>query len=86
MSVNLPSWIHLGHSQPISPQIKSLRLAYCLYRQVSPLDPAPTRQHLAQTLHRSADKLEQDTIKLREIYQLLWQLLLHTFEIAERER
>ncbi len=86
MNVNTPSWLHLGHSQPVSSQIKSLRLAYCLYRQVSPLDPAPPCQRLAQALHRAADKLEQDTIKLREIYQVIWQLLLHTFEIAERER
>jgi hypothetical protein len=60
--------------------ITGLRLAHRLYRQFSPLDPAPSRAQLAEELHKLANEITAHQVKQDRLLAVIWPLVLYLFE------
>lgn len=70
--------------EPLPVAIMSLRLSHALYRQFSH-ETVLLEPQLAKRLRTFSTDLERGTVRPGDLYRVIWQLLTHLHEIAERK-
>ena len=66
------------------PAIISLRLSHALYRESSH-ETVLLEPQLAKRLRTLSTRLERGTVRPNDLYRMIWLLLAHLYEVAERK-